>query len=334
MITIKEIAKIAGVSKSTVSKALNGKKDISPKTREKILKIAKAHNFTPNAYAKGLRKRVTENIGVIFRREERSISGNPFYSRVLEGIEEATLNTDYNLLLHLASFEGGELPSIVKKKQVDGILLIGTHHRQLIKNLKESHIPMVLIDPGEITEDCFQVLIDNSHGAYLATEHLIKTGHRRIGFVSGDIRRASFRERLIGFRNAHSHYQIPIDESLIQKGEMGQGYELTRRLLSIEHPPTAIVASHDLNAIQGYQAAFDHGFKIPEDISFVGFDDIDLSRMVSPTLSTIRVLKKQLGSTAFKVLEQIINGEARESFTTVISVEFIERDSVSGKSAG
>jgi LacI family transcriptional regulator len=328
MITINEIAKLANVSKSTVSKALNNRSDVGEETKIKIQQIARQHNFTPSAIAKGFRKRVTENIGVIFRREERSLSGNPFYSRVLEGIEEEALPTEYNLLLHLVPDSLSDLPNIARKKQVDGILLIGTHNKMFVENLRESQIPMVLVDPGMLVDGCYHVLIDNENGAFMATKYLIESGHQKIGFISGDISRLSFFQRLQGYLKALQHHHIPVSDCLIKNGDMEKGYELAKSLLATDHPPTAIFASHDINAIHAYKAIQDLGLKVRDDISVIGFDDIDLSRMVTPNLSTIRVFKKKLGSLALQKLHKIMNGEKQVPVNSVVPVELVERDSV------
>ncbi len=328
MITIKEIARLANVSKSTVSKALNNRSDISEKTRRKVLEIAREYNFIPSAIAKSLSKKVTENIGIVFHREERSLAGNPFYSRVLEGIEEESLPTEYNLLLHLVPDSQTGLPNICLKKHVDGILLIGTHGKEFVENLRDAHIPVVIVDPSVMVDGCNHVLIDNQKGAFQATKYLIESGHKRIGFITGDISRLSFSQRLLGYKNALYKYNIQVEDELIKNGGMEKGYELTMCLLKSPHPPTAIFASHDIDAIRACQAVNDLNLNVPEDVSIMGFDDIDLSRMITPNLTTIRVFKKKLGAIALQKLQRIINGTNHTPDNFVVAVELMERDSV------
>ncbi|MBN2356383.1 LacI family DNA-binding transcriptional regulator, partial [candidate division KSB1 bacterium] len=200
MVTIKTIAKEAQCSVSTVSKALNGRPDVGEETRQKILEIARKHQFYPNAFGKGLKRKHTENIGVIFCREFQPLSVNPFYSRVLEGIEAELAINNYNLVLHLLpEVYTGEMPKMIREHQIDGLILIGVLHQEFIDHVEALHIPAILVDP-KITSDSFhQILIDNEHGAFEATQYLILKGHRRIAFISGDLERQSFRQRFDGY---------------------------------------------------------------------------------------------------------------------------------------
>ena len=329
MVTIKDIAKIAKVSPSTVSKALNSRHDVSEETKQKILEIASAHDFVPNVFGKNLKNRKTENIGVIFSRESNPLSGNPFYSRVLEGIEGELAINNFNLVLHLLPNDTiDSVPKMIKEKQVDGVVLGGTVHQKFIEHIKSKNMPMVMVDPKSSSENFHQVLIDNEHGAFLAIQHLIKKGYKRIGFISGDLDRESFYQRFIGYKKALKCYNIPFDEQLVVTGELEKGYEQTKKLLQLNRRPTAIFATNDLNAIYGYKAAEEKNLKIPEDIAFVGFDDIALAKMTSPPLTTVRVYKEELGSIAVRNLLKIINGEKISVVNTLVPVRLIERNSV------
>jgi LacI family transcriptional regulator len=329
MTTIKDIARLAKVSQSTVSKVLNDRPGVGSETRQRVLDIVEEHQFVPNAAGKSLKKKHTGNIGVIFRREQNPLSTNPFYSRVLEGIEAETALNNYNLVLHMAA-ENREpcLPKMVREQQVDGVILVGIQHTGFVECLLQARVPLVLVDPKNIFSQCAQVLIDNENGAYLATQHLIEAGHRRIGFVSGELTRLSFRQRLDGYLKALKFRNLPVDESLIKSGGIEAGYDLTKQLLSSASPPSAIVFVNDINAIFGYKAVNEHGLKIPEDISIVGFDDIDMARMATPPLTTIRVYKEELGSVAVRSLRELLNVEDAINSTTIIPVRLIERESV------
>ena len=332
MVTIKDIAKIAKVSPSTVSKALNSRHDVSDETKQKILEIAKSHDFVPNVFGKNLKNKRTENIGVIFRRESRPLSGNPFYSRVLEGIEAELAINNYNLVLHLLPNDtNGSVPKMIREKQVDGVILGGAIHQDFIKNLKSRKTPMVLVDPKVTTNEFQQILIDNEHGAFLAIQYLIKKGYRRIGFISGDLERESFNERFVGYKKALKCYNIAYDDNLVVTGDLEEGYEHTKKLLRLKPRPEAIFATNDVNAIYGYKAAEDENLKIPDDIAFIGFDDIALAKMTSPPLTTIRVYKEELGSIAVRKLLKLINGEEDKISNTLVPVRLIERNSVGNR---
>jgi len=329
MVTIKDIAKLAKVSPSTVSKALNSRHDVSEETKQKILEIATAHDFVPNVFGKNLKNKKTENIGVIFRRESRPLSGNPFYSRVLEGIEAELAINNFNLVLHLLPKDiNGAVPKMVREKQVDGVILGGAIHQDFVTNINSRNMPMVLVDPKIPSKDFQQILIDNEHGAFLAIQHLIEKGYKRIGFISGDLERESFYQRFVGYKKALKCFNIPYDENLVVTGDLEKGYEHTQKLLKLNPRPDAIFATNDVNAIYGYKAAEDQGLKIPDDIAFVGFDDIALAKMTSPPLTTVRVYKEELGSIAVRNLLKIINGEEISTGNTLIPVKLIERNSV------
>jgi len=296
MISIKEIAKLANVAQSTVSKALNDKPDVSPVTKRKIIEIAKQYDFVPNAFGKGLKSRTTENIGIIFCREAQPLSGNPFYSRVLEGIEAELVINNYNLVLQLIpDSQQNILPKMVRQRQVDGLILAGSFREQFIQSISSNDINVVLVDPKITINSCSQVLIDNEHGGFIATQYLIQ---------------------------------------LIRTGGLENGYEHVNSLLISEKRPTAIFAANDINAIHGYKAILDNNLKIPDDISVIGFDDIDLAKYSTPSLTTVRVYKEELGSIAVRMLLKIINRDINVPITTIVPIKLIERNSVNALGNG
>ncbi len=330
MVTIKDIARLANVSLSTASKALNDRPDVSEATRKRVKEIAEKYNFSPNAFGKGLKSKTTENIGVIFCREHQPLSGNPFYSRVLEGIESEIGMNNYNLILHLIpECNQDHLPKMVREKQVDGVILVGIFRQDFVSKIIGVELPVVLIDPKSSYENCNQVFIDNEHGAFLATQYLIKAGHRKIGFISGDLSRLSFRQRYDGFVKALKINKIPLQKEYVSTGGLEQGYQHVKKLLSVKNRPTAIFSANDINALYGYKAIQDMELKVPDDISIIGFDDIDLARFASPGLTTIRVFKQELGSIGVRTLFKTIKKEIQKPVHTIVPVQLIERESVS-----
>ncbi|MDD5540510.1 MAG: LacI family DNA-binding transcriptional regulator [Candidatus Neomarinimicrobiota bacterium] len=328
MTTIKDIARLANCSLSTVSKALNGRRDVSQETKERIIQIAREHNFSPNAFGKGLKNHKTENIGVIFCREFQPLSLNPFYSRVLEGIEGELAINNYNLVLHLLpEVYRGEMPKMIKEHKVDGLILVGVLQEIFIEQLKADSIPTILIDPKISTDRFSQVLIDNEHGGFLATQYLINKGHTQIGFISGDLERESFRQRHTGYYKAMSYSHLPINEKFIRFGGLEMGYDHVSALLKLSPRPTAIFAANDINAIYGYKAVKDNKLNVPDDVSIIGFDDIDLAKMASPPLTTVRVYKEEMGSIAVRKLINLID-KVENIATNIVPVRIIERNSV------
>ncbi len=327
-LTIKDIAKLAKVSQSTVSKALNNRHDVSPKTKQRILEIAAAHDFVPDASGKALKQRSTGNIGVIFRRDDNPLR-NPFFSRILEGVEAEIAFNGYNLILYLMSeTEKPDLPKMVREKQVDGIILIGTRSQKFIVSLQNANVPTILIDPRQDSPNCPRIVIDNENGAFLATKHLIESGHSRIAFIAGSLEIESFRQRLDGYKKALAYFKIPVRKEYIKTGGHEAGYEFTQALLALDPRPTAIFAVNDINAINGYRAIYEAGLHVPTDVSFIGFDDIDLAKIASPPLTTVRVYKEELGSVAVRTLRQIITDDETPAQKIIIPVRLVERDSI------
>lgn len=327
--TIKEIARLAECSLSTVSKAINGRSDISENTRSRILKIVEEYDYTPSALGKGLKNQKTENIGVIFSKENRPISLNPFYSRILEGIEAELAINKYNLVLCLTvGSRGNEYPKMLRERNVDGVILISVQREGFVKHLLDDRIPFVLVDPNMNYQDTTQVMIDNENGAFQATQYLILKGHKNIAFISPQLDRDSFRLRYSGFIKAMEHYHLPISEKNIQIEGLENGYNQVKRLLQLDERPTAMFITNDLNAMYAYKAIRNLNLKIPEDISIVGFDDIAWAQIASPQLTTMRVYKEEMGSIAVRNLLKIINNDTTSPTTTILPVKLIERNSV------
>ena len=332
MITINDLAKLANVSKSTVSKALNDRPDVSADTKAKIQKLAERHKFTPNGFGKSLKSRVTNNIGVIFTRENTPLSHNPFFSRILEGIESELAINNFNLILNIIPETPHQaLPKMIRERTVDGIILIGVFSDSFIESVLAAGISAVQVDPKRNISGLSQVFIDNEHGAFLATKHLIEAGHKRIGFICADISRLSFAERLKGYLKALKHCGLEADDQFIKSNanvsELENGYDQVKDMIE-KNQPTAIFVANDINALYGYQAARDLGLEIAEDISFVAFDDIWSSKFANPPLTTVRVYKEELGSIGVRILLQTINGEITQPANTIVPVKLIERKSV------
>jgi LacI family transcriptional regulator len=328
---IRTLARLAGVSPSTVSKALNNRSDVNAETRRKVLEIATAHGYSPNSFAKGLKTRSTENIGLLFSRDRQSLSDNPFYSKVLEGVESELAINNNNMILSIIQPSHRGLPKMIRERHVDGVILIGIFHEDFLESLRSEGLPVVLVDPQKPTDAYAQVQIDNEYGGCLATEFLIRNGHRRIGFVSGDLGRLSFRQRYEGYRKALRVNGLEADDRLARIGGLEDGYAHFKALLQ-GPAPTGVFVANDINAIRGYKAVHDEGKRIPEDVSVVGFDDIDLASMASPPLTTVRVSKREFGSIAARTILRIVHGEEARP-VIVMPVQIVERGSVSRRDA-
>ena len=330
--TIVQIAKSLGVSTITVSRALNNRGYyIKKETKEKILKKAAELNYRPNHIARSLRIRSTHAIGLILPDIK-----NPFFPNVASSINKIANSREYNVIL--CSSEGGinkeksEVSTLLNRR-VDGLIIIPSdcnNGSDTYKQLKETNIPFVLMDRYWRNINCSYVVCNDIYGAYLATSYLIKLGHKRIAHFSGSMIVTSAENRLKGYKKALEEYEIPYSEELVIETDVTQesGTRAMEIILEQKENPTAIFAWNDTVAIGAMQAIKSKGLKIPEDISLVGFDDIDVSSLLYVPLTTIHQPQDELGETSAKILfEQIENKENPQIKQILLEPELVVRNS-------
>lgn len=331
--TIKDVAKKAGVSTATVSLVVHNHKRISADTRKKVLKVIKQLNYYPSRSARGLVSKKTGNIGFILT-EDHFLKTEPFYTRIFLGTEFATRETNYYVLLTTvnSNFDRNEpLPRFIEEKSVDGIIIAGKVPINLIDRIAQIDIPFVFVDYYPSSGDYPAVMIDNIKGGILATQHLIDLGHRRIGFVGGDLNHPSISDRLYGYRKALRQASIDINESYISTEEQNTtkqtGYSAAEKLFNKTGDLTAIFACNDAMALGVLQYLRERGYKVPEGISLIGFDDVESDILVEPTISTIRVPKIELGIEAMKLIVKVVENKDLSARKTLMPVELVIRES-------
>ncbi len=330
-VTIKDIAKYAGVSVTTVSRALNGYPDVSEETRERIKKIAEQLNYTPNSIARGLVTNKTHTVGLIVSELIKPGAYHPFFLEVLAGIKAGLKKDKYDLILFTVDPESQDATSYEKlcnDRKVEGAIVEGLRLSDpYIEEIKKTQIPTVLIDIPILTDKVGYVSSDNVRAAFEATSYLIKLGHRNIGFINGHNDAAVSFERLEGYKKALEKNNIPYKEEYVVFDDFTQegGYNSFKTLV-FEHPEiTAVFHASDLMAIGSFKAAKDLGMKVPDDISIVGFDDIELASLITPGLTTIRQDTFKMGYNAAKHLLSIIKGEKPQHI--LIPHKLVIRDS-------
>lgn len=314
MVSIKDIARAAKVSHSTVSRALRGSPLVNPETRELIRRIAAEKGYSPSAVARSLVTRRTNTIGVVVT----SIA-DPFVGEVVSGIESQMLERGYSVILATCHAEPDREIRAVRgfqERRVDGILVtasrVGALYRQM---LEETHAPIVLINNQHAGEFAWHVSIDNPAGARLMTGHLIGLGHRRIGYIGDRFGLHSDDERLAGYRARLEEGRIPFAPELIAYGDgrAESGLEAMRQLLDLPEPPTAVFCYNDMQAFGAMRAVRERGLRVPADISIGGFDDLFLASYSDPPLTTIRQPKQEMGCQAAAILLDLIAGGNPES---------------------
>jgi LacI family transcriptional regulator len=326
--TIYDVAREAGVSYSTVSRTLTGFKFVKPSTREKVLQAAEKLGYVPNQQARSLAGGHSNLIGVL-----TPALSNSYVSEILRGIDEALAESDYNLILyttHRFQSKESSYVSTIINSGVDGLLLIvPLMSTPYLDTIHMQDFPYVLIDQADKGQKGSFITGTNRQGAYDATQYLIEMGHQRIAFIAGLEGLNSASERLLGYKTALSDHDIPVDENLILNGNFRQqgGYNVAQKLLSLPELPTAIFAANDLSAFGALEACREHGLRVPEDMSIVGFDDVPQASLVYPKLTTVRQPLAQMGREAVNLLLQQIENPKRAKYQVSLETKLIIRDS-------
>lgn len=337
--TIKDVARAAGCSLSTVSLVVNKQGYVSDGTRARILKVVDELGYHPTRSARGLASRTSGNIGFILR-DDHFTQAEPFYTRVFLGAEFAARDLKYYLLLTTVGHqfsERADLPQFLLERNVDGLIIAGKVDVRFIDRIERFGLPMVFIDFEVKRKRHPGVLIDNRGGATAAVAHLIGLGHTDIAFVGGDIEHPSLAERLQGYRDTLAEHGLPIRKHFIEVEEpdsrVTNGAYAMERLLRRRPLPTAVFTANDAMAIGCMRQIRQAGLRVPDDIAIVGFDDIEMCALVEPRLTTVRVFKEELGRVAMEHLAAAISDRLTKVVTTHVAVELIVRESSGGQRA-
>ncbi len=335
-ITIRELARLSGVSVGTVSRALNGYADVRSETRERIMRLAQELDYTPAAAARSLVTQRSHVIGVFMETGEGHPDlQHPFFHEVLGGLKQRVGAHGFDLLLFASERPGnGYGPhSYLKRARhhaVDGVALIGLEPEDPeVRRLTRGGLPCVGIDmdlEGAATE---VVMSDNVSGAEAAVRHLHALGHRRIATITGMLESRPGIDRLRGYRAAAQALGLAYRDEYVAYGDFyaESGREQTARLLQLPERPTAIFAAADMMAIGAVRAVAEAGLRVPEDVSIVGFDDIQLAPHINPPLTTMRQDKLGLGAAAGDALVARIAGDPGRSQLCRLPVELVVRGS-------
>jgi len=328
IVTIRHVAEHAHVSITTVSHVINDTRPVSDELRTRVLTAIDELGYQPNRLARSLRNGKTHILGMI-----APDSTNPYFAEVARGTEDASFEHGYSLILCNSDNNlEKELiyTGVLTELQVDGVLFVAAGgSAESIRALQEQHIPVVVVDRELLDLGVDSVLIDNTGGGFLATQHLLELGHRRIGCITGPSELTPSANRVIGYRQALEASQIPIDKNLIIKGDFqfSGGCHAARQLLEMANPPTAIFASNDLMAIGAISVAHNMKRQVPSELSIVGFDDIALASYSNPPLTTIAQPRHEIGITALEMLLERIREPNEPYQRRVMSTRLLARES-------
>lgn len=329
MATMKDIARLAQVSTSTVSHVINGSRFVSDEIREKVMRIVAELNYTPSAVARSLKVRETKTIGLLV-----TATNNPFFAEVMAGVEQYCQQHQYNLIIATTGGDAKRLQQNLQTlmhKQVDGLLLMcGDSRFQADIELTIS-LPLVVMDWWFTELNADKILENSALGGYLATKALIDAGHRKIGIITGNLKKSVAQNRLQGYKNALSEAKIALNPHWIVEShfDFEGGVLGIQSLLTQSSRPTAVFCCSDTIAVGAYQAIQQQGLRIPQDLSIMGYDDIELASYLSPPLSTICQPKAELGKLAVEALLQRIKNPNENYRTLVLEPTCILRGSIS-----
>jgi len=328
MPTIREVAKKAGVSSTSVSHVLNNTRFVSEDVRERVNAAKRELNYRPNALARSLRRGETHTLGLIL-----PDSANPFFAEVGHAIESAAFALGYSVILcNTENDENKErlYTEVLENKQLDGIIFVGAgENREAISEIIQNGLPLVVVDRNMGSLELDTVTTENYQGGLLATQHLLSLGHQIIGCITGPSNITPSAERVTGYRAALQQAEIGVVESLLTRGDFHapSGYSAAMLLLRQTPRPTAIFVCNDMMAIGAMRAATQLGLRVPENIAIVGFDDIQLASYTNPSLTTVAQPKQEIGQLAVKLLFERMSDPSLPPRHTILSTQLIIRES-------
>lgn len=328
MATIKDIARIAGVAPSVVSRALNNKYGVKESTRQRILEIARELGYYPNSAARSLVTRRTETIGIVMA----DIS-EPYYSQTIKGMEYVAIQTGYTLLFS-NSYENVEhgrvLHKMISGERVDGLVIVGSNiqEKSFISQLLERDIPFVLVERNFSDPRVNCIWVDNVRGGYLATRFLIEKGHRKIAHIAGNLYFQVALDRIEGYKRALAEAGIGFSEEWVAAGDFltQGGYQAMKELLPLGC--TAVFAANDAMAYGALQAIWEAGLKVPDDIAIIGFDDLEFSQLTNPPLTTVRQPRYEMGRRSLEILVSVLRNKGPNGVKICFQPEITVRRSV------
>ena len=331
-ITIKDIAKLSGVSTATVSKILNSKdKNISNLTRQKVLNIVEEYNYVPNTVARSLVTRQTKTIGLVIP----DIT-NPFFPELVRGAEDKANECGYNIIFCNTDDNMEKEENYINmliEKMVDGIIFTQSVKRTVgFQKLNIGSTPIVLIDRDmELEGVVGKVLVDNFTGAYDGVNYLLSRGYRKIAFITGALTTNTSKNRLSGYKKALEDFGINYNKDYVLAGEYRSewGFKAIQELLGKNVDFDAVFCGNDLIALSVIKALKNVGKSIPEDVGVLGFDDIYMARFIEPELSTIRQPNYEMGYKAVEILIDILDRPTEKNIKRelVLNTELIIRQS-------
>ena len=331
-ITMQDVSQEAGVSLMTVSRVINGKDDVSIDTRNRVMQVIEKLNYRPSSIARGLATQRTGTLGVVVP----DIS-NPFFASLVRSSEDEAYAKNYSVFLGNTNEEQEReiaVLQLLEDNQVDGLILCSSRLDDEVLSVSLEHFAsVVLVFREKIGANVGAVTLDDVMGGQLAIEHLIRSGHRNIGLISGPVRSLSTKGRFEGYQKALKAADIPVNHNWIRNChptiEVGQ--ETALELLKNNPEITALFCHNDLIAVGALQACLQLGLSVPDNVAIIGYDDINLAALVTPSLTTIHIPIVEIGARAIQMLLEQMSDASVEPTQTYFQPQLIVRESAPKK---
>lgn len=327
-VTIKDIAKLANVSHTTVSRALNNSPYINEETKVKIMALAKELNYVPNYSAKSLVLLKSYVIGVFFSSISEGTS-DTFFHEIIRGVNNV-IDKEYNLVVR--GIDDYQYSHLIDNRNFDGIIVVSQSKNddEFIQTILEKNIPTVVINRYIENEGLVNIMSDDTKGVYDAVTYFIENNHRKIALLQGNKEFESTVYRKRGYIRALEDNNIPINEEYILSGryDLKSGYENMKKLLELENVPTAVFCANDDIGVGAMKAIFEAGLKVPEDISIIGFDDSNFCNYVTPPLTSVRKDSLAMSEYGGRNLLNLINNKEVDKEKVYIQSQLVVRKSV------
>jgi len=329
-LTLEQVGKLAGVSRSTVSRVINDHPSVRDDVRERVWEVIHQTGYQPHAAARSLVTRRTQIIGVIIPETVNRLFTEPFFLRLIQGITEGCNARGYHLMLSLLTSRDrreATYRNVIRNGYLDGLIVASAElSDSLIPDLQREEIPFVLVG-RHTNRHVHYVDAGNVVGARTAVEHLIRLGHRRIGIITGRLDTPGGDDRFRGYRQGLEAHHIPLDDGLIAHGDFTEGSGMAGMQELLPASPTAVFVSSDTMAIGALKVLRQTGRRVPQDVALIGFDDIPLSSAVEPPLTTVRQPIAQMGETAVEILLSLLDHPGAEPQAVILPTELIIRES-------
>jgi DNA-binding LacI/PurR family transcriptional regulator len=325
---IAEVALRAGVSTATVSRAINGSDLVRSRTKEKVWSAIRDLGYYPNTQARALVSGKTRMLGLVI-----SDIVNPFFPELVKSFEFAAIQHGYEVIVANTDYSSERMGTCVRRmieRKVDGVAIMTSEiEPPLLAELSRRRLPIVFLDVAKVEPLISVVRVDYNHGIKQAVQHIISLGHKRIGFISGPNSLKSARTRRVAFLKCISSCGVSERQRIIVEGnhKIRGGEIAMTEMLSAPDPPTAVLTSNDLTAIGAMRAISRAGLRVPEDISIVGFDDIEFSEFTQPPLTTVRLSRDELGQKAFSALYKGLQGGSKGGQEINVKTNLVLRES-------